>query len=119
MPREIRFACARHWPIECLTRASVQARNNLLITGKAPRSDLAAIACGLQCAVGFALVPAVAKLALAQKGRELAKTCSHFLSRNVMQPELTHSRRIDQLAAAGEMEELCRCGGVAAFIGGL
>ena len=64
-------------------------------------------------------MPAIAELAAAQQGPELAKALFHLLPAHMPQAELADARRVDQAAARGQMEQLGGGGGMGAFAGAL
>src|SRR5690606_37359374 len=93
------------------------AAENVPIAGHALWLDAAFVERLEQGAAGFAIMLAVAKATMAQHIAELDETGFHIRAADMHQPEFAYARRIDQLAATGEMKKPCGGGGVSALAG--
>jgi hypothetical protein len=70
-----------------------------------------------QCAARFAVVLAVAEAAMADQFAELDKARFNIIPAYVHQTKFANTGGVDQLAAAGEVEQTRCGGGVGAFAG--
>jgi hypothetical protein len=72
-------------------------RAQFVIAGKAAGGDIAAIDRSAQCAVGFPVVMAVAKTALAQKWLELGEARFQRRQGEMSQTKFLQAGRVDQV----------------------